>query len=54
MINSNEQKKREIDRVMTDYLGKVAILKKKRDVIVNSLLAVLKERKINEIMQSIK
>lgn len=54
MTNINAQKKKKIDDVMTDYTTRLSTLKQKSRDIVKSFLEVLKERRINEIRQSIK
>lgn len=54
MTNSNTAKKEKIDGILAKYTAKMSILKQKRDVRVSEFLAGLKEKRINEIRQSIK
>jgi len=54
MINKNAQKKKEIEDILVKYMTKISISKKKRDAIISSFLEALKEKKLDEIRQSLK
>lgn len=54
MANNNIQKKKEIEKVSTEFMAKLSSLKKKRDGIVANFLEILKEKKLDEIRKSLK
>ena len=53
-MNNNAKKKKEIDDILVNYMAKISTLKQKRDSVLTNFLGALKERRINEIRQSIK
>ena len=54
MTNNNAKRKKAIDDILVDYTTKISTLKKKRDSVITGFLGILKERRINEVRQSIK
>lgn len=53
MANENLQKKKEIEKILTEFTTKFSILEKKRDDIIINFLKVLKEKKIDELRKSL-
>ncbi len=54
MTNDNLQKKKQIDDVLAKYSARIAVVKQKRDKIVSDFLEVLKEKKLEELRNSLK
>lgn len=54
MINNNLQKKKQIDDALAKYTAKMAVMKQKRDKIISDFLEVLKEKKLEELRNSLK
>ena len=54
MINKNAQKKKDIENIFSVFTAQISILKKKRDSVVLAFLKALKEKRLDEIRQSIK
>jgi len=54
MANNNLQKKKQIDDVLAKYTAKMAVVKQKRDKIISDFLGVLKEKKLEELRNSLK
>lgn len=54
MPATNAQKKKQIDDALTKYNARMAALKQKRDKIVSDFLEVLKEKKLEELRNSLK
>ncbi len=53
-MDKNAQKKKEIEDISSEYMAKIVVLKKKRDSVISNFLEVLRKKRIEEIMQSIK
>ena len=54
MISNNSQKKKQIDDVLAKYTTKIVVVKQKRDKIISDFLEVLKEKKLEELRNSLK
>ncbi len=54
MANDNIQKKKQIDDVLVKYSARMAVVKQKRDKIISDFLEVLKEKKLEELRNSLK
>jgi len=54
MTNNNLQKKKQVDDVLAKYSARIAVVKQKRDKIVSDFLEVLKEKKLEELRNSLK
>ena len=54
MKNDNIQKKKVINGVLVKYNAKMSILKQKRDKIISDFLETLKEKKFEELRNSLK
>jgi len=54
MSNDNLQKKKQIDEVLIKYSTKITVVKQKRDKIISDFLEVLKEKKLEELRNSLK
>lgn len=54
MNNDNLQKKKQIDDVLAKYSARIVVVKQKRDKIVSDFLEVLKEKKLEELRNSLK
>lgn len=54
MTNDNAQKQKDIDEVLLKYKEKMSTLKQKRDKIIAGFSEALKERKLEELRNSIK
>ena len=54
MTNDNSQKKKAIDSILTNYNARIIALKQKRDKIISDFLEVLKEKKLEELRNSLK
>lgn len=54
MINNNLQKKNQIDDILAKYSARMAVVKQKRDKIISDFLEVLKQKKLEELRNSLK
>jgi hypothetical protein len=54
MTNDNLQKKKQIDDVLAKHSARIAVVKQKRDKIVSDFLEILKEKKLEELRNSLK
>lgn len=54
MANDNLQKKKVIDNILTNYNARVIALKQKRDKIICDFLKALKEKKLEELRNTLK
>lgn len=54
MTNDNLQKKKQVDGVLAKYSAKMAVVKRRRDKIISDFLEVLKEKKFEELRNSLK
>jgi len=54
MSNDNLQKKKVIDDVLVKYNARMFVLKQKRDKIISDFLEILKEKKLEELRNSLK
>jgi len=54
MTKDNYQKIKEIDNILDKYKTKMFFLRKKRDEVISNFLNKLKDRKIQEVRDSIK
>lgn len=54
MANTNAQKKKEIEDIVTKYRADISILKKKRDSLVSNFLKALEDKKLDEVRTLIK
>ena len=54
MPNNNSQKKKAIDTILANYNASMNTLKQKRDKIISDFLEVLKEKKLDELRNSLK
>ncbi len=54
MANDNFQKKKQIDSVLAKYSTRMVSVKQKRDKIISDFLEVLKEKKLEELRNSLK
>ncbi|MEI8123956.1 MAG: hypothetical protein WCG60_02180 [bacterium] len=54
MTDDNLQKKKQIDDILAKYTAKMAVVKQKRDKIVSDFLEVLKEKRLEELRNSLK
>lgn len=54
MAEDNTKKKKDIDEVLVKYKEKMAALKQKRDKIIAEFSGALKDRKLEELRNSIK
>lgn len=54
MTKDNSQKKKAIDSILTSYNARIFALKQKRDKIISDFLVVLKEKKLEELRNSLK
>jgi hypothetical protein len=54
MSNNKLQKKKQIDDILAKYTAKMAVVKQKRDRIISDFLEVLKEKRLEELRNSIK
>lgn len=54
MATDNVQKQKDIEGVLSKFKDRMSALKQKRDKIIAELNEVLKERKIEELKNSIK
>ena len=53
MSTSNVDKKKKIDKIVDDYQVKLGVLKKKKKLVVNNFLDILKNKKIEDIKNKI-
>lgn len=53
MANNNLQKK-QVDDILAKYGAKMVVVKQKRDKIISDFLEVLKEKKLEELRNSLK
>ena len=53
MVTKNLQKKKEIEKIVTEFATKFSVLEKKRDDITINFLKVLKEKKMDELRKSL-
>jgi hypothetical protein len=54
MINNNLQKKKVVDNILSNYNTRMIALKQKRDKTISDFLEVLKEKKLEELRNSLK
>lgn len=54
MSSSNVQKKKQIDDILAKHDARMAVVKQKRDKIISDFLEVLKEKKIEELRNSLR
>lgn len=54
MSNNNAQKKKQIDDAVAKYNARMSALKQKQSKIISDFLEVLKEKKLNELRNSLK
>ena len=54
MNSDNSQKKKVIDDTLAKYNAKMSALKQKRNKIISDFLEVLKEKKLEELRNSLK
>lgn len=54
ILKNNAQKKKAIEDIRVKYSAKISVLKKKRDKLISGFLEVLKEKRLNELRNSLK
>lgn len=54
MTSDNLQKKKQIDDILAKYTAKMTAVKQKRDKIISDFLEILKEKKLEELRNSLK
>lgn len=54
MNGNNVQRKIAIDNILAKYVAQMIILKQKRDKIISDFLEVLRQKKLEELRNSIK
>ncbi len=54
MPRNTEQKKKEIEGILARYEAGMIILRQKRDKIISTFLELLKEKKLEELRNSLK
>jgi hypothetical protein len=53
-MKTNLQKKKKIDQIVVKYKGKFAELKKKRNKVVANFVETLKQKRLEEVKDSLK
>lgn len=54
MTNDNLRKKKQVDDILAKYNARMAVVKQRRDKIISDFLEVLKEKKLEELRNSLK